>query len=60
MHIVFPEGGGCVQKPEDLAFGKKVGTSTTLRRRPRTKRTSSTVSRASMPSFSTTRSWTRR
>ena len=26
MHSVFPETSGCVQKPEDLAFAKKVGT----------------------------------
>lgn len=26
MRIVFPEGSGCVQKPEDLAFVKKIGT----------------------------------
>ena len=25
-HIVFPEGSGCVQKPEDLMFVMKVGT----------------------------------
>lgn len=26
MRIVFPEGSGCVQKPEDLLFVKKLGT----------------------------------
>jgi len=26
MHIVFPEGSGCVQKPEDRAFVKGIGT----------------------------------
>jgi hypothetical protein len=26
MRIVFPEGSGCVQKPDDLLFVKKLGT----------------------------------
>lgn len=26
MHLVFPEGSGCVQRPEDLAFVNQLGT----------------------------------
>lgn len=60
MHIVFPEGSGCVQKPEDLAFVKGIGTVDYYETPPRTRQTSSSGSGMPMQSFSTTRSWMRR